>query len=389
MPDATSTSATEEVRRFRIDVPEADLADLRERLTRTRWPDELPGVGWGYGVPAEYLRGLAEYWRDGYDWRAHEAQLNELPQFLTTIDDQTVHFLHVRSPEPDATPVILTHGWPGSIVEFLKVIGPLSDPRAQGGDPATAFDVIVPSLPGFGFSGPTREPGWGVARIAGAWAELMRRLGYQRYGAHGGDFGAAVARELGLVEPERVLGLHLTELLSASPTAENADFSDEREKQSVEAGYHYDYQLSGYMWLQSQRPQTLAFALTDSPVGQLAWIVEKFRDWTDGAEVPEDAVDRDALLTNVMLYWLTGTAASSSRIYREGAESWGEDERTGTVPTGIATLPGNISLPIRRLAEQTENIVHWSELAHGGHFPAMEVADLLVDDLRVFFGGLR
>jgi pimeloyl-ACP methyl ester carboxylesterase len=227
-----------------------------------------------------------------------------------------------------------------------------------------------------------------VEAIAGAWAELMGRLGYERYGAHGGDFGAQVARELGLLEPDRVIGIHLTELLSARPTPENADFSDDRERRSVEANYRYDFQLSGYMWLQSQRPQTLAFALADSPAGQLAWIVEKFKDWTD-AEVPEDAVDRDTLLTNVMLYWLTGTAASSARIYREGAESFGQDERVGTVPTGLATLPANISLPIRRLAEQTENIVYWSELPRGGHFPAMEVPDLLVDDIRAFFGGLR
>jgi epoxide hydrolase len=376
------------IRPFRIAVPDTDLEDLRERLARTRWPDELPGVGWDHGVPVAYLRKLADHWRVDYNWRTQETALNQLPQFTTKIDSQTVHFLHVRSPEPDAVPLLLTHGWPGSIVEFLDVIGPLSDPRRHGADPAAAFHLVVPSLPGFGFSGPTREPGWGVARIAGAWAELMGRLGYERYGAHGGDFGAQVARELGLLEPDRVIGIHLTELLSARPTPENADFSDDRERRSVEANYRYDFQLSGYMWLQSQRPQTLAFALADSPAGQLAWIVEKFKDWTD-AEVPEDAVDRDTLLTNVMLYWLTGTAASSARIYREGAESFGQDERVGTVPTGLATLPANISLPIRRLAEQTENIVYWSELPRGGHFPAMEVPDLLVDDIRAFFGGLR
>jgi pimeloyl-ACP methyl ester carboxylesterase len=376
------------IRPFRIAVPDANLEDLRERLARTRWPDELPGVGWDYGVPVAYLRKLADHWRTDYNWRAQETALNQLPQFTTEIDSQTVHFLHVRSPEPDAVPLLLTHGWPGSIVEFLDVIGPLSDPRGHGADPAAAFHLVVPSLPGFGFSGSTREPGWGMARIAGAWAELMDRLGYERYGAHGGDLGAQVARELGLAEPDRVIGIHLTELLSARPAPENADFSDDRERRSVEANYRYDYQLSGYMWLQSQRPQTLAFALADSPAGQLAWIVEKFKDWTD-ADAPEDAVDRDALLTNVMLYWLTGTAASSARIYREGAESFGQDERVGTVPTGLATLPANISLPIRRLAEQTENIVYWSELPRGGHFPAMEVPDLLVDDIRAFFGGLR
>jgi microsomal epoxide hydrolase len=378
-----------EIRPFRIEIPQADLDDLHDRLGRTRWPDELPGAGWAYGVPREYLQGLAEHWRSGYDWRAQEARLNEFPQFTTTIDGQNVHFLHVRSPEPDALPLLLTHGWPGSVVEFLRVLGPLSDPRAHGRDPAAAFSLVVPSLPGFGFSGPTREPGWGTERIARAWAELMSRLGYERYGAHGGDFGAGISRELGVLAPDRVVGVHLTELASASPSAEEADYSDPTEQRSVEAGYRYQYELSGYMYAQSQRPQTLAYGLADSPVGQLAWIVERFKEWTDSAQTPEDAVDRDLLLTNVMLYWLTGTAASSSRIYREGAGTWGQDEQASTVPTGLAVLPGNISVPVRRLAERTNKIVHWTELARGGHFPALEVPDLLVDDLRGFFQPLR
>lgn len=378
-----------EIRTFRIDVPQADLDDLRERLARTRFPDELPGVGWDYGVPLNYAKELAEYWRTSYDWRAHEARLNEFPQFTTEIDGQNVHFLHVRSPEPDALPLILTHGWPGSIVEFLDVIGPLTDPRDHGGDPANAFHLVVPSIPGFGFSGPTREAGWGVQRVAGAWVELMGRLGYERYGAHGGDFGAQISRELGVTDADRVVGVHLTEILSASLSSEDADFSDERERKSVEAGYRYEYELSGYMWVQSQRPQTLAYGLADSPVGQLAWIVEKFKDWTDSAEAPEDAVDRDQMLTNVMLYWLTNTANSSARIYREGAESFGRDEQLSIAPTGVAVPPRNISVPIRRLAERTNNIVHWSELPRGGHFPAMEVPDLLVGDVREFFGRVR
>lgn len=335
------------------------------------------------------MKQLAEYWRTGYDWREHEARLNELPQFTTTIDGQNVHFLHVRSPEPDALPLILTHGWPGSIVEFLDVIGPLIDPRDHGGDPAAAFHLVVPSISGFGFSGPACEAGWGVQRVAGAWAELMGRLGYERYGVHGGDFGAAISRELGVTNADRVVGVHLTEILSASLSSEDADFSDERERKSVEVGYRYEYELSGYMWVQSQRPQTLAYGLTDSPVGQLAWIVEKFKDWTDSAEVPEDAVHRDQMLTNVMLYWLTNTANSSARIYREGAESFGQDEQPSAVPTGVAVLPRNISVPIRRLAERTNNIVRWSELTRGGHFPAMKVPELLVGDVREFFGSVR
>lgn len=385
----TTESLDTEVRPFRIDVPAADLDDLRDRLSRTRWPDELPGAGWGYGMPGDYVRDLAEHWRTAYDWRVHEAELNTHPQFTTTIDGQNVHFLHVRSPEPDALPLLLTHGWPGSIVEFLRVLGPLSDPRAHGGDPASAFSLVVPSLPGFGFSGPTREPGWGQERIAAAWAELMRRLGYERYGAHGGDIGAGVSRELGVLAPDHVVGVHVTEFASASPSAEEADYSDPAEQRSVEAGYRYSYELSGYMWVQTQTPQTLAYALADSPVGQLAWIAQRFRDWADSAETPEDAPGRDLLLTNVMLYWLTGTAASSSRIYKEGQGTWGEDQQASTVPTGVAVLPGNISIPVRRLAERTNRIVHWTELERGGHFPALEVPDLLVDDLRRFFGQVR
>ena len=378
-----------DVRAYRIDIPQAELDDLHERLERTRWPDELPGVGWDYGVPRDYLKDLVEHWRTTYDWRAHEAHLNAYPQFTTTIDGQNVYFLHVRSPEPNAVPLLLTHGWPGSVVEFLSVIGPLTDPRAHGKDPSSAFHLVVPALPGFGFSGPTTEPGWGIERIATAWAELMTRLGYQRFGAHGGDFGAAVSRQLGVLAPDRLIGVHLTELLSASVSADDADFSEPAEKRSVEAGYRYQYQLSGYMWVQSQRPQTLAYALADSPVGQLAWIVERFKEWSDSAETPDEAVDRDLLLTNVMLYWLTGTAASSSRIYREGGETWGQEEPPSTVPTGMAVLPGNISVPIRRLAEQKNAIVHWTELPRGGHFPGLEVPDLLADDLRTFFVPLR
>jgi epoxide hydrolase len=389
MSTTTTEDTGREMRDYRIDIPQADLDDLRDRLVRTRWPDELPSAGWDYGVPQEYLRDLVDYWRTDYDWRTHETKLNAYPQFTTTIDGQNVHVLHVRSPEPDAVPLILTHGWPGSIVEFVAMIGPLTDPRAHGGDPASAFHVVVPSLPGFGLSGPTTEPGWGPERIAAAWLELMSRLGYDTFGAHGGDFGAAISRQLGVIAPDRVIGVHLTELLSASVSAEDADFSDPTEKRSVEAGYRYQYQLSGYMWVQSQRPQTLAYGLADSPVGQLAWIVERFKEWSDSAATPDDAVDRGTLLTNVMLYWLTGTAASSSRIYREGGETWGEEEPESTVPTGMAVLPGNISVPVRRLAEQKNKIVHWTELPRGGHFPGLEVPDLLVDDLRTFFAPLR
>jgi pimeloyl-ACP methyl ester carboxylesterase len=291
-------------------VPQAQLDDLARRLEQTRWPDEPSRVGWSHGIPVGYLRELAEYWRAGYDWRAQEARLNRFPQFTTDLDGHPVHFVNVRSPEPAALPLVLTHGWPGSIVEFLELIGPLTDPRAHGGDPADAFHVVVPSPPGFGLSGPTRETGWTVARVARAWAELMDRLGDDRYVAHGGDFGALTSRALGLAQPERVAAVHVTQVFDASATAETADFSVEAEKRSVEAGYRYEYELGGYAAIQSTRPQLIAYGLTDSPVFQLAWIADGFKQWTDSTDVPEDAVDRDAMLTNVMLYWLTGTTTS-------------------------------------------------------------------------------
>jgi microsomal epoxide hydrolase len=370
-----------DIRPYRITIPESQLDDLNRRLDATRWPDEAPGVGWSHGIPLSYLRELAGYWRTRYDWRAQEARLNSFPQFRTEIDGHDVHFLHVRSAVPDALPLVLTHGWPGSIVEFLDVIGPLTDPAAHGGDPADAFHVVVPTLPGFGFSGPT-PGGWSVKRVAPAWAELMRRLGYDRYAAHGSDFGAGVSRELGLIDPEHLVAVHLTQIFSATVTAENADMSEPAERRAVEQGYRYEYELGAYGMLQASRPQTLAYALTDSPVGQLGWIAERFKDWTDSTDVPEDAVDRDALLTNVMVYWLNGTAGSSARYYRDGAENWGQPDPPSTVPTAVAVLPHDIGSPVRRIAERTNKIVRWTEFDRGGHFAAMEEPDLVVADLR-------
>ncbi|EOD63202.1 hydrolase [Amycolatopsis vancoresmycina DSM 44592] len=277
----TQTTAAASVRPFRIDVPQADLDDLNERLARVRLPDELPDTGWDLGVPAGYLADLAAYWRTGYDWRRHEAALNEIPQFTTEIDGQNVHFLHVRSPEPDATPMILTHGWPGSIVEFLGVIGRLSNPRAHGGDPADAFHLVIPSVPGFGFSGPTRERGWNMTRVALAWAELMRRLGYERYAAQGGDLGALISPELGRVAPGAVIGIHVNAATvgfqpsGPVPEAVRAQLTA-AERQRLAALGRFTAEGTGYRAIQSTRPQTLAYGLTDSPAGQLAWIIEKF-----------------------------------------------------------------------------------------------------------------
>ncbi|GAA4514260.1 epoxide hydrolase family protein [Nonomuraea ferruginea] len=376
-----------DIRPFRIDVPQADLDDLRERLARTRWPDELDGAGWSYGVPVPYARALAEYWRTGYDWRAHEAALNAFPQFTTEINGQNVHFLHVRSPERDALPLLVTHGWPGSVAEFMKVVGPLTDPRAHGGDPADAFHVVAPSLPGFGFSGPTRERGWDMARVAAAWKELMRRLGYGRYGAHGGDTGAVISPMVGRLDPERVVGVHVNGGLGF-PSGDPAELEGLTEAERARLAVYGDQDGSGYAMIQSTRPQTLAYGLHDSPAGQLAWIAEKFKEWTDPArELPEDAVDRDQLLTNISIYWLTGTAGSSARLYKESAASWGRGQEPSALPHGVAVFPGDPG--VRRVAEREHKIVHWSEFDRGGHFAAMEAPGLLVGDVRAFFGLVR
>lgn len=373
------------IEEFRIDIPPADLDDLRDRLGRTRWPDQLPGVGWDYGIALDDVRELAEYWRTGYDWRVHERQLNSFPQFSTEIDGQAVHFLHVRSAEPGALPLIMTHGWPGSVVEFTEVIGPLTDPRAHGGDPGDAFHVVVPSIPGFGFSGPTRERGWNVNRIARAWDEMMRRLGYSRYGAQGGDWGSGISRELGVIVPEHVIGVHLN-TLSPYVSGEPPEL-DARDRERVERLRRFRRTGSGYGAIQSTRPQTVGYGLTDSPAGQLAWIAEKFGEWTDGGLT---AVDRDQMLTNISVYWLTRTANSSARLYFEAARSggWGPPVPS-TAPTGVAVFPEEIAAPVRRLAEQSNNIVYWSEFDRGGHFAAMEEPDLLLGDVREFFRQFR
>ncbi len=382
---------THEVRPYRIDIPQSTLDDLRDRLAGTRWPEQLPATGWERGVPVTYLKELAEYWAGGYDWRKHEAALNEYPQFTTTIDGQTIHFMHVRSAEPAALPLVLTHGWPGSVVEFLDVIGPLTDPRAHGGDPADAFHLVIPSLPGFGLSGPIREAGWDSHRIATAFAELMSRLGYQRYGAQGGDFGAFVSHDLGRVDPDHVVGVHVNAAsmgfipFGAVDPAELAELTD-AEKARLDRMNKFLSDGNAYFQIQATRPQTLAYGLTDSPAGQLAWIVEKFKEWTQGPGLPEESVDRDRMLTNVMLYWLTATAGSAANLYYEmiHSSSW---PAPSTVPTGVAVFAEDIS--IRRYAERSNAIVHWSEFDRGGHFAAMEAPDLLVGDIRKFFRDLR
>lgn len=375
--------APEAITPFTIAIPQAELDDLRKRLAATRWPDELDDAGWDYGIPLATTQELAARWQEGYDWRVWEAKLNAFPQFQTTIDSQAIHFLHVRSPEPDALPLILTHGWPGSIVEFLDIIGPLTDPRAHGGDPADAFHVVTPSIPGFGFSGPTHERGWDVGRIARAWATLMARLGYERYGAQGGDWGSAISRDLGLVAPDRVVGVHLN-YLRVNPHVDDLPPLSPADTARLEKLRAYYAAIPGYIGIQSTKPQTLAYGLNDSPAGQLAWIAEKFHAWSD----PATPVDRDAMLTNIAIYWFTRTAGSSARIYYESSVGRGTPNPC-PVPVGVAVFPHDIVQPIRALAERAYDIIHWSEFDRGGHFAALEVPDLLTADIRAFFRPLR
>lgn len=392
------------IRPFRIEIPQPDLNDLHDRLDRSRWFDDLADVEWTRGVPTAYLKDLAEYWRTGFDWRAREATLNELPQFTTEIDGQTIHFVHVRSPEPDALPLVLTHGWPSSFVEFSEVIGPLTDPRSYGGDPADAFHVVVPSLPGFGFSTPLHGPGWGnLFRVAGAWAELMTRLGYEQFAAQGGDIGAGVTGMLAMLAPDRVVGAHTNGPVPypfGPPLS--VDGLSGADRVRAERFNTFQQDGLGYLHLQSTRPHTLAHLLTDSPVGQLAWIVEKFREWTDpAADLPEDAVDRDQLLTNVSIYWFTASGASAAHITYEGMQAFRQfiEEHAGAnsdaddptaqlaVPTGVAVFAGDNT--VRAVTDPANSLAHWSEFDRGGHFPAMEARDLLVEDVRAFVGKLR
>lgn len=378
-----TTSA--QIEPFRIDIPQRDLDDLAARLAATRWPDEVAGAGTEYGMPLGTTRRLAEHWRTGYDWRAHEARLNEFPQFRTTIDGQTIHFLHVRSAEPDALPLLLLHGWPGSVLEFAGMIGPLTDPRAHGGDPSSAFHVVVPSLPGYGFSGPTAAPGWDSRRMAMAFGMLMDRLGYQRWGAVGGDAGALVGRELGILAPAGLIGVHLLQIF-AFPSGDPAEMAalTDADRQSL-AGTTADFQSkAGYQKIQQTRPQTLGYGLTDSPAGQLAWNAELWTGWGDYA----DDLDVDTFLTHVSIYWFTRTAGSSARHYFEDAHSGaGYRDEPNKTPTAVAVFPQDFRT-IRACAQRASNIVRYTEFDRGGHFAYTTDPDLVVGDVREFFASL-
>jgi pimeloyl-ACP methyl ester carboxylesterase len=380
-----------EIRPFHLETPDAQLEDLRQRLQRTRWPEAETVGDWTQGIPLSYTKELCAYWADGYDWRLTEERLKALPQFHTEVDGLDLHFLHVRSPHPGAMPLIMTHGWPGSIIEFLKVIGPLTDPVAHGGDAADAFDLVCPSLPGYGYSAKPEAPGWGVGRIGAAWVELMARLGYERYGAQGGDWGSAVTTSIGLQDPSHVAGIHLNMPIvpPGSMTFENLS---ETEQAAVASMAHYQQWESGYSKQQSTRPQTVGYGLVDSPVGQCAWIVEKFWAWTDCEGHPENVLTRDELLDNVMLYWLTASGASSGRLYWESFDGSFLEHDGGsiTVPTGCSIFPKEIIRISRRWAESRfSNIVYWNELDRGGHFAAFEQPELFVNELRSFFRLVR
>jgi pimeloyl-ACP methyl ester carboxylesterase len=402
-----------DIQPFRIAVPDADLDDLRTRLARTRWPSAPYGAtpsdatdgqpeDWSRGVPPAYLRDLVDHWATGYDWRAQEAALNEIPQFVTEIEGQTVHFLHARSPEPDAMPLLLTHGWPSSPFEFARLVGPLTDPRRHGGSPEDAFHVVAPSLPGYGFSNPIGPGGFNLFGVARMWAELMTRLGFEKYVAHGTDVGSGVAGMLPLLDP-RVVGVHLTGTAAGTPFGPplDPDSVPAADRDRAERFNTFREEGTGYLAIQQTRPQTLAYALNDSPVGQAAWIVEKFHEWTDpAAALPDDAVGRDVLLTAVSLFWFTGSGASSAHAVYDGMQAWKAmasqaDGHGGAAafdappgpPTGVAVFAADTT--IRSVMDPAGTIAHWSEHDRGGHFPGLEVPELLTEDIRDFTRRMR
>jgi epoxide hydrolase len=375
------------VERFEIRVEDAVLDDLRSRLARTRFPDQIDGTGWEYGIPTDYLRELVEHWLDRYDWRAQEARLNELEHFRTRIDGQSIHFVHARSAQPDALPLLLTHGWPGSIVEFLDVIPRLTDPEAHGGGATDAFHVVAPSLPGYGFSEPTRTAGWDPWRIARAFVELMGRLGYSRYGAQGGDWGSQVATRIGALDADHCLAIHLN-MAVAEPPAEKVPLTDE-DKADLTAMQQFVREETGYAIEQSTKPQTVGAGLNDSPAGLLAWIVEKLCTWSDCDGDPENVFTRDQMITNVMTYWVTQSITSSARLYWELQHTGERAPERVEVPTGIARYPKEVIRFPRPWVEQRYNVTHWADMPHGGHFAAMEQPELFVDDVRTFFRTVR
>lgn len=370
---------------------DAALADLRARLANTRWPEAEPVDGWEQGAKLAHVQELCAYWQDGHDWRACEARLNALDPSVTTIDGLDIHFLHLRSPEPDALPLVLTHGWPGSVLEFLDVAAPLADPRSHGGDLRDAFHVVIPALPGYGMSGKPTQTGWNVPRIARAWIELMRRLGYDKFVAQGGDWGSAVTNALGASGDPAVLAIHLN-MVTLRLTPEEMAEATPDEAKALASLQNYMTEGNGYAVQQASRPQTLGYGLTDSPAGQAAWIYEKYWDWTDcdakNGRDPENALSKDQMLDNITLYWLTASATSSARLYRESFRTFNADPVQ--VPVGCSIFPHEIFRASRRWAERRyPKIIHWNELPKGGHFAAWEQPAVFVDEVRTCFRAVR
>ena len=380
---------TDAIRPFSIAVPDSVLADLKARLANTRWPEAEPVADWSQGAPLQWIQDICRYWAGAYDWRAREKALNRFAQFKTDIDGLGIHFVHVRSPHANALPLVITHGWPGSFVEFHKVIEPLTDPTKHGGKAEDAFHVVCPSLPGFAFSDKPATTGWGVGRIAQAWAGLMARLGYARYGAQGGDWGSAVTTALGALDPDHCAAIHVTLAMGTRPKVEGEPTAEEA--RALKGIQHYADWDSGYSKQQSTRPQTLGYGLTDSPAGQAAWILEKFWAWTDCEGHPENILGRDELLDNVMLYWTTATATSSARLYWESFRPGSRPAVTVKVPTGVAVFPKEIVTPVRKWMEAGSfpNITHWREMQKGGHFAAFEQPAAFVAEVRNFFATVR
>lgn len=376
-----------EIRPFKIEIADAEIEDLRRRLASTRWPEKETVDDWSQGIPLSYVEEVCAYWSEKYDWRSREALLNQWAQFKTEIDGLDIHFVHVRSKHEDAMPLIITHGWPGSIVEFQKVIGPLADPTAHGGKASDAFHVVCPSLPGYGFSDKPSGTGTGVDKIGAMWAQLMARLGYDKYAAQGGDWGAMVTSAIGMQDTEHCLGIHLNMPIVAPDPETMSDMTDQ-EKGALAAMQHYQEQGSGYSKQQSTRPQTLGYGLADSPIGQAAWVLEKFHAWTDCNGHPENVLSRDELLDNVMLYWLPGNAASSGRLYWESFNNVAMADIL--IPVGCSIFPKEIFRCSRRWAEKRfKNIIHWNDMETGGHFAAFEQPETYVDEVRTCFRSLR
>ena len=383
----TSPAAPAVIRPFHVAIPDQEIDDLKQRLARTRWPDAETVPDWSQGVRLDSARSLVAAWQHEYDWRRFEAALNAYPQFLTTIDGLDIHFLHVRSKDPDALPLLLTHGWPSTIADFLGLVGRLTDPVAFGGDVADSFDVVIPSLPGFGFSGKPTEAGWNASRIARAWAELMRRLGYARWAAHGGDWGAVVTTELGAMQPEGLLGIHLSTPY-AFPDPIPGTLTPE-ERRAVDGLALYSGPLGGSNHVQGTKPETVGFALADSPAGQAAWIYEKFQSKTDNQGLAEDALSTDAILDTISLNWFTNSAASSARIYWENRTATMAGPKL-TLPVAVTVFPRDIPrLPRTWIEEKYSNLIHFGEAERGGHFAALEQPEILVAELRAGLRSLR